>query len=148
MSLFGKIINAEWLNSQLPITNTARHSSIYCLYKYKTSVINIRYVIKWLYKQKTTTFHYWRVINNALSIIILHGYHQLHLFWTKRTHTLFRRSNTPMISILIDMNLLLISIIELHRIIHNFSDNLYSDVLVQNYKSLSLFLCRSIAYPL
>ena len=116
VSLFGKIINAEWLNSQLPITNAARHSSIYCIYNYKTSVINIRYVIKWLYKLKTTTFHYWRVINNALSIIIIYGYRQLHLFWTKRTHTLFRRSNTPMISLLIDMNLLLISNIELHCI--------------------------------
>ena len=104
VSLFGKIINAEWLNSQLPITNAARHSSIYCIYNYKTSVINIRYVIKWLYKLKTTTFHYRRVINNALSIIIIYGYRQLHLFGTKCTYTLLRRSNTITISLVIYIN--------------------------------------------
>ena len=91
--LFREIINAEWLNSPLAITNAARSSSIYCLYNWKTSVINIRYVIKWLYKLKNTTFHYWRVINNALSIIIIYGYRQLHLSGTKRTNTLFRWSN-------------------------------------------------------
>ena len=53
---------------------------------------------------------------NALSIIIIYGYRQLHLFGTKRTYSLFRRSTTPIISILINMNLLSISIIALYRI--------------------------------